>query len=152
MNKGELFKKAIDIAKVMHKGQLYGDKDYFTWHLTCVALLAEALNSSQDWCLDSFDVSIVSYLHDVIEDTDMTGKELYSLGFKKHHVESIELLSRDKNTSRNAYIKTIKTNRLATLVKIADTMSNLSNSIQTLQVARINTYTWQLKKLLTNNG
>ena len=151
MNKGNLFKKAIDIAQVMHKGQLYGEKDYFTWHLTSVAMLAEALNSSQDWGLDSFDVSIVSYLHDVIEDTDMTEKELFNLGFKKHHVESIALLTRDKNTSRNTYIKAIKKNRLAMLVKTADTMSNLSNSIQSLQVARINTYTWQLKKLLTNN-
>ena len=75
--------------------------------------------------MDDEDSTIVALLHDVVEDSDITIKELEAEGFLPHVIEAVGLLSRKKGQSYNDYIRKIKPNPLARKVKIADLEHNL---------------------------
>lgn len=71
---------------------------------------------------------IVALLHDVLEDTKITRKDLELL-FEPHIVEAVTLLSHPKNDyDRTDYIEKIKANPLARKVKIEDLRTNIDNS------------------------
>ena len=71
-------KKALQFAKNMHAGQLYGDKDYFETHLVAVVHVIADLLSDADLDVYSFtddfceDLLSCGYLHDILEDTSVT--------------------------------------------------------------------------------
>lgn len=66
----------------------------------------------------------VALLHDVIEDGNITPEYLRDAGFSKEIVEAVKLLSHEKNKPYFSYIKEIKSNPLATKVKLADLKHN----------------------------
>ena len=82
---------------------------------------------------DTEDERIVALLHDVLEDTKITRKDLELL-FPTHIVEAVALLSHPKTGyDRDAYIRNIKANPLARKVKIEDFRANIDESrIQSL--------------------
>jgi hypothetical protein len=103
---------AKHIAKSVHKSQT--DKagvDYFAGHLTTVA---NGVNNK---------AKVVAYLHDSLEDTKLTDKELLKV-FDKDIVKAIKVLTKPKNVKYLTYIRNVKTNPLAKAVKLSDLRNN----------------------------
>ena len=108
-----LTKKALKISFQAHKNQL--DKSgipyvYHSFHL------AEQMDDEYSVC--------VALLHDVVEDTEMTIDDLTEQGFPPEVTEALLLMTHDDSVPYMDYIKKIKTNSLATKVKLADLEHN----------------------------
>ena len=65
----------------------------------------------------------VALLHDVVEDTSLTFADLEQI-FPKQVVEIVMLLTHDEKVDYFDYIQNIKTNTIATKVKLADIEHN----------------------------
>lgn len=100
--------------------------------------------------LESYEEKIVGMLHDVIEDTYVDEKLLLIFGFPKNIVESVLLLTKNKNISYDEYINNIiKSNNLIALkVKKTDMMHNMNKD--RLNSLEENTRK-KLEKKYTNN-
>jgi (p)ppGpp synthase/HD superfamily hydrolase len=110
MNKTQQLKYAKTLAMIKHRGQV--DKagiDYFSGHLTRVANSADCVRSKT-----------VAWLHDIIDDTDVTIKDLKALGFSDDIITAVDLLSRHDGVTYFQMIKAISADWLATKVKILD--------------------------------
>ena len=66
----------------------------------------------------------VALLHDVAEDSDMTLSDLRAEGFPDEVIDALALLTHDKNVPYMDYVKKIRTNPIATKVKLADLEHN----------------------------
>ena len=80
----------------------------------------------------------VAYLHDVVEDTDVTLDDLSNMGFPREVVECVALLTHDKDDDYDDYVRKLSTNPVAKAVKIADISHNtepsrMSGSTERLQ-------------------
>lgn len=107
--------RAIEIAATAHAGQVdKGGKPYILhplWVMDRVRHLGE-------------DYMIVAVLHDVIEDSSWTAKQLLEEGFDAEIVFSLSLLTHDKNVEYDTYIKHIALNSFAKAVKLRDLEHN----------------------------
>lgn len=100
--------------------------------------------------LENYEEKVVGMLHDVIEDTYVDKDLLLAFGFPKNIVESVLLLTRNKEISYNIYIENIiKSNNLIALkVKKADMMHNMNKE----RLNRLDENTRKkLEKKYTNN-
>jgi hypothetical protein len=99
-----------------HKGQRYEPYgDYFMFHLFPVgALVPDGLYP-------------VGIGHDLFEDTDATEDELFDVGYTPREVQVIRILTHQEGEPYTHYIKRVREDDLATLVKIADITINLTN-------------------------
>ncbi|MDE5714924.1 MAG: hypothetical protein K2I42_02210 [Anaeroplasmataceae bacterium] len=110
-------KLALKICFELHKDQMDKGNSPFVFH---PFHLAEQM-PDEDSC-------VVALLHDVIEDTACTLEDLKNFGFNSRVIKAIELITYKKGTDYFAYISSIKTNFLATLVKVADLQHNMDAS------------------------
>ena len=103
---------AMKIAYDAHLGQLdYNDVPYIfhPYHL------AEQMDDEIS--------CTVALLHDVVEDTSITLDDLEQM-FPKQVIEIVMLLTHDEKVDYFDYIRKIKTNAIATKVKLADIKHN----------------------------
>ena len=115
----EMTIKAMKIAYDAHLGQLdYNGVPYIfhPYHL------AEQMDDEIS--------CTVALLHDVVEDTSITFADLEQM-FPKQVVEIVMLLTHDEKVDYFEYIRKIKTNAIATKVKLADIKHN-SNEARSL--------------------
>ena len=113
----EDLKDAKKIAKEKFKGITdKAGKDYFEGHLTSVAKNTTTIQGE-----------IVAYLHDIIEDTDVTYEELSEM-FGNQIAFAVYRLTHKKDKDYFDYIKELKYNRLAVEVKLADLKNNMDLS------------------------
>ncbi len=105
-------KKAIIIAYNAHINQK--DRSGLPYILHPIHL-AEQMDTEEE--------CIVALLHDVVEDTEVTFKELEK-DFSKTIIDALKLLTHDKDTDYFEYIEKIKSNPLAKKVKLADLKHN----------------------------
>lgn len=104
---------AYKIAKQAHQGQK--DKagvDYINHPETVASFVT------------TDDEKIVAYLHDVIEDTNVTLLDLTQYGFSDTILEAIDILTKKKRQTYQSYLELVKTNELARVVKLADLRHN----------------------------
>ena len=102
------------LSKKAHSNQV--DKaggDYFTGHIQTV------VNS-----VHTHKEKIVAYLHDAIEDTEVTIEMIYE-EFVEEIGRAVEAITKSKKLDYIRYIEGIKTNELARVVKIADLKHNI---------------------------
>lgn len=66
----------------------------------------------------------VALLHDIIEDTDVTAGDLYAQGFTTEIVKAIETMTHRNNEDYFSYVRRVKTNQIARVVKVADLNHN----------------------------
>ena len=112
----EMTIKAMTIAYEAHLGQLdYNDVPYIfhPYHL------AEQMDDEIS--------CTVALLHDVVEDTDLTFADLEQI-FPAQVVEIVQLLTHDEGIDYFDYIREIKTNPIATKVKLEDLKHNSDES------------------------
>lgn len=78
----------------------------------------------------------VAWLHDVLEDTDYTVADLRAKLVPDNVIAAVELMTHPHGEPYEDYLKRIKTNPLATKVKIADMLANLSDSPTERQIKK----------------
>ena len=115
--------KAAFIAKLAHDatGALYKGKPYFERHVEEVAGVVGAAYGATD------EHVTVAYLHDVVEDTEVTLDGL-RLFFDETIVEAVDAITRREGETYFEFIDRVRKNDLATFVKSADLMVNLGNA------------------------
>lgn len=112
-----LFERALTLAAVKHAGQKdKGDAPY-VMHVIRVMMGVETAHDK-----------IVALLHDLLEDTDMTSKDLMDFGFDEETIKQVELLSRGESEDYMAYIRRLAEDTAAIRVKLSDLRDNLSRT------------------------
>lgn len=106
---------ALELAKNAHADQIdKGGKPYFL-HVQRVANAVTDENAK-----------VVAYLHDTVEDTDITIEKLKDSGFPDMVVSAVQVLTHKRYQPYFDYIAEIKKNKLATMVKLADLKDNMN--------------------------
>jgi len=118
--------KAIEKAKTAHEGQVDKAGQPYFEHVKTVSEKVSELILSWNEEYDDFLVKakIVSYLHDVVEDTSLTIDYLRELQLPKDCISAIETLTKTKGQDYDDYLSKVKQCKLATVVKIADLTHN----------------------------
>ncbi|MCR5215491.1 MAG: HD domain-containing protein [Lachnospiraceae bacterium] len=120
--------KAVELMKEYHKGQVRKGKDQVPYiiHPLMIACHAFALGIGDDHLIAA------CLLHDVMEDSRVTAKDLRDAGVNEEVVEIVELVSFFENPgishkeAKKAYFERIATNRKACMVKLLDRCNNIS--------------------------
>ena len=112
----KLTRKAMIIAYEAHKNQVDKSGVPYIYHPIHVA---EQMNTENE--------CIIALLHDVVEDTNVTFKQLEEV-FSKEIIDILKLLTSEENIEYDEYIKRIKNNSIACKVKIADLTHNLDKT------------------------
>lgn len=108
-----LTKKAMKVAFDAHKNQVDKNGIPYIYH---PVHLAEQMTDESTIC--------VALLHDVVEDTDMTFEQLADEGFTDEIIDALRLMTHDEAVPYMEYVEKIKTNPIATTVKLADLRHN----------------------------
>lgn len=108
-----LTKRAMQIAFDAHREQVDKSGLPYVFH---PFHLAEQMQDELTVC--------TALLHDVIEDTPMTLKELAEAGFPKEVLDALALLTHDDAIPYMDYVKKIAENSIAKAVKLADLAHN----------------------------
>ena len=138
-----MIEHAIELAKLCHKDQYYNLKSYFEAHILKVV---DKLNNIVG-VLDE-DTTVVAYLHDVVEDTNITLSDIaFIYGFSQDVVDAVDAITKRSNETRKQYLERCKQNNIAHKVKIADTLANLEASVSSCDVWRVEKYSKQLIEL-----
>lgn len=115
MKKGELLGKVLVLATNAHAGQFdKGGKPYILHPLAVMSLL----NS------DDEELQCIALLHDVIEDTKTTWKQLEEVGCTPRIIEAVRALTKMPGQSYDEYKEGVFQNKDAMLVKMADLRHN----------------------------
>ncbi|MGF2716335.1 HD domain-containing protein [Bacillus cereus] len=65
-----------------------------------------------------------AYLHDVLEDTDLTADDLRNAGIPHNIIEAVQILTKEKYEPYFEYLSRVKGNAIARVVKLADLKHN----------------------------
>ncbi len=109
----KLIKKALEICYKAHEGQYDKGGVPYANH---PVFIAEQMDEEYDIC--------VALLHDVVEDTAYTFQDLVNCGFPEEIIEAVRCLTKEKGMDYMDYIKIVKTNPMATRVKLKDIEHN----------------------------
>lgn len=77
--------------------------------------------------VNNYDEKIIALLHDIIEDKNIKASELLDIGYPKHIVDAVVILTKKKGAYYPDYIESIidSDNKLAMNVKLADLEHNM---------------------------
>ena len=113
-----LINKAIETAAKAHDGQADKAGQPYIYHPLRVMLYAEGAEN----------VKCAAALHDVMEDSDITEKDLREMGFSEDIITALRLLTRREGQDYFEYVKNLKSNPIAKAVKLADLKDNMDMS------------------------
>ena len=116
----EMTRKAMNLAYAAHHGQTDRSGVPYVFH---PARVAAGFDSEAESC--------VAWLHDVIEDTDVTLQDIRLAGFGKPVCDALELLTHDKSVPYMDYVARVAQNPVARAVKLADLRDNMDASRMT---------------------
>ena len=105
---------AISLAVEAHRGQKDKAEAPYILHPLRVMLRMETETDR-----------IVAVLHDVLEDSDVTVRDLQKAGYSAEIVGAVQYLTRTKEEEYEQFIERVKKNTLAVKIKIADLEDNL---------------------------
>lgn len=108
-----LLELAKEVATVAHEGQVDKVGEAYINHPRRVA----------SYC-GTIEGKIVGWLHDVVEDTDITYETLRNLGFDEYLLEALRCVTKEKGYDIDEYYARIKANEIAREVKLADLRDN----------------------------
>lgn len=114
-------KGAINLAEQAHEGQSrYDGSPYVNHPLRVMGTVATQGYSEI--------VQVVAVMHDVVEDSDFTLKDLQERGFSPEAVSALELLTKRPGADYWEYLAAIAINPIARAVKRADLFDNMDLS------------------------
>ena len=105
--------KAYKIAKKAHLGQVDKAGEDYIKHPEKVASFVK-----------TDEEKAVAYLHDVIEDTELTLEDLGEYDFSKEVIEAVDIITKKRGEDYQSYLNSVKKNKLARAVKLADLRHN----------------------------
>lgn len=117
----EAVAKAKALAYALHSEQMDLAGEPYIDHVSTVALITQRLTDNRESAV------AVAWLHDLIEDTDMTLEELARQGFSAQIVEAVNQLTHEKGLPYDLYIGDMYS-PIAQIVKLADLAHNLDTS------------------------
>jgi (p)ppGpp synthase/HD superfamily hydrolase len=109
-----LLEKAIAIAVKAHRGTR--DKSGLPYILHPLRMMCR---------LQTEDEQIVAILHDVVEDTDWTFKDLAREGFPKRIIEPLKCLTKREGEPYDEFVQRAASHPVARRVKLADLEDNM---------------------------
>lgn len=130
-----MFQKALQIAYKAHKGQHRRDSN--------VPYIVHPLRVSN--CFNDDYRKTIAILHDVIEDTDIKPDDL---NLPKNVLDVLDVLTKRDNETHFEYVERVKCDEVATTIKIADIVDNLSDTISVQPQSMIDRYNKSLKILI----
>lgn len=113
--KGELLSKALNLMVNSHHGQFDRGGNPYALHPIAVMNI---VNSNDE------ELQCICLLHDVIEDTDVTYKDLRELGFTNRVISAIDILTKKPGQTYEEYVDGVFTNVDAMKVKKGDLTHN----------------------------
>jgi (p)ppGpp synthase/HD superfamily hydrolase len=134
---------ALQIALDAHKGQVDLDGKPAILHALAVGLAGE---NATEQC--------VGFLHDVVEDSDITFNDLRERGVALKIIRTLQVLTHDKSMPYMDYIRNIEAsgNDTALKVKINDLRHNLHRGTIGGHTKQVKKHTEALDYLLRNEG
>ena len=105
--------KAYEIAEKAHLGQVDKAGEDYIKHPKKVASFVK-----------TDEEKAVAYLHDVIEDTELTLEDLNKYDFSKEVLEAVDIITKKRGEDYQSYLNSVKKNKLARAVKLADLRHN----------------------------
>lgn len=112
--------KAIEFMKQKHGKQKRKQGTPYYTHPLAVSKMLKEKGFSEEY-------QIAGLFHDLIEDTDATYEEIIELS-NENVAEAVKLVSKTEGYIMEEYIRNIRNNDMARMVKIADRIHNLSES------------------------
>ncbi|MSS57638.1 HD domain-containing protein [Erysipelotrichaceae bacterium Oil+RF-744-GAM-WT-6] len=112
-----ILEKAKEIARKAHLGQKDKAGEDYIYHPLWVSAH-----------VDGEKTKTAALLHDVLEDTSVTSKDLLNQGIPREIVNSVIVLTRKSGEDYFDYIKRVKKDPVARQVKIADLKHNIDLS------------------------
>lgn len=143
MNTTDRIELAKQLSKHFHKGQKYGEYDYFEHHILGVIDNVYKVIKVEHI---SEDLYIVALLHDILEDTDCS-IEIIENVFGSHVLEQVFYLTKSEHLSKDDYIERILRHKTARIVKYADSMFNYEECIKIGDFIRAEKYKSNLEIL-----
>lgn len=132
---------AKQLSKHFHKGQKYGEHDYYTYHILGVVNTLELIAKEV-----TEDMIIVALLHDVLEDTDCEYETLENI-FNFNICDSVIRLSKLGDVDEFEYIEGILFSDIARVVKYADSLFNHQECVKVGDLKRAEKYQRNLQQL-----
>lgn len=118
----KLLDKALKIASKAHANQYDKGGNEYIFHPIYVASL-----------VDTEFEKATALLHDVVEDSEITPRDLMNFGIPEDVVVAVGLLTKDNEQMYFDYLQKVKTNEIARKVKLADLRHNADKSrLQTI--------------------
>lgn len=111
-----LIEMAKQVATAAHNGQTRRGGDPYITHPARIAARVENR------------LKPIAWLHDVVEDTNITIANLRSMGFPDYVLDAVDLLTHRKIDSNEVYWKKLLTNKDAITVKLEDIRDNLASN------------------------
>lgn len=127
MQSDDLVVRAARLAAVAHTGQYR--RDGVTPYLCHPEAVAARV--AGDPILEA-----VAWLHDILEDTDVTPEILSQHGIPDEVISCVRLLTKTEGVDYDRYLASVKQNPVAKKVKVADMLSNLSDHPSERQILK----------------
>lgn len=149
---------ARSFAEEAHYTQNYGDRPYVQHIYDVVRRTVRIGQALPVTPLRMEVITAAAYLHDVIEDTGTDEdilRDVFTHGGTRSElfepvIKAVKLLSKNLCPPGESYLERVMTCPVAHLVKIADTLSNLSESVRNNDTERVTKYAEQLRILHIN--
>ena len=113
----------IEYIKEKHKNQKRKQGTPYYLHPVEVSKILEKKGFSKDY-------QIAGLFHDLLEDTDTTFEEILQIS-NMEIAEAVRLVTKENGYIMEEYMKRISENKMAKMVKLADRIHNLSETIYT---------------------
>lgn len=127
MHSDDLVTRAARLAAVAHRGQFRRDGvTPYVRHPEAVAARVSGDPIGE----------AVAWLHDVLEDTEVTAEEMRQHGIPDEVIACVRLLTKTKDVDYEEYLASVKQDAVAKKVKIADMLSNLSDHPSERQILK----------------
>jgi len=105
------------IATIAHRGQFDKGGEPYIGH-------PQRIVDSFDGTSDSARLKVIAWLHDVLEDTDLTRDDLHDAGIGWSQIVDVERLTKIKGEPNEDYYRRVRESGPARLVKLADIADN----------------------------
>lgn len=137
MTEHELFARALSFAAEKHAGQTRADGSPYIYHPIKVAEILKDAGYDLKY-------QMAGLLHDILEDTDATEDEVCVFG--KDVLAAVKLVTRPEGMDEEAYVAAILQNPMATAVKNADKIHNMTDIVTATDKEWAKNYVKKVKK------